>query len=148
MMVRCGGHFAPGEKAQVAFLSAHLGFREAKTPIEIYGVRMTETIAAAMKAGGLGTRWPRPRSQRRVMPDSEHPGMHIGSMTALARRPFTEVALVGGHLCLDVMRHLVGLFREHGHVIAEARVVEINRPIGRMRRDLRLWLEGDLEEHI
>jgi hypothetical protein len=130
-----------GEKAQVAFLSARLGFREANTPIEIYDARMTETIAAAMKAGGLGTRWPRPRNQRRVMPDGEHPGMHIGSMTALARQPFAEVALVGGHLYLDVVRHLVGLFREHGDVTAKARVVEINGPIGRMRQDLRLWLD-------
>lgn len=130
-----------GEKAQVAFLSAHLGFREAKTPIEIYDARMTDAIAAAMKAGGLDTRWPRPRKQRRVMPDGEHPGMHIGSMTDLAKRPFVEVALVGGHLYLDVIRHLVGPFRERGHVSTEARVVEINGPIGRMRQDLRLWLD-------
>jgi hypothetical protein len=130
-----------GERGQVAFLSAHLGFREANTPIEIYDARMTDAIAAAMKEGGLGTRWPHPRNQRRVMPDGEHPGMHIGSMTALAKRPFTEVALVGGHLYLDVMRHLVGLFRERGHVSAEAFIVEINGPIGRLRQDLRLWLD-------
>lgn len=50
------------EKAQVAFLSAHLGFRAADMPIEIYDARMTETMVAAMKRGDLGTRWPRPTS--------------------------------------------------------------------------------------
>ncbi len=69
------------EKAQVAFLSAHLGFRAADMPIEIYDARMTETMVAAMKRGDLGTRWPRPTSHARVMPSGEHPGMHIASLT-------------------------------------------------------------------
>lgn len=130
-----------GEKAKVAFLSAHLGFRAASSPIEIYDARMTDQVAAAMKAGDLGTRWPRPKIQRRVMASGEHPGMHIGSLTALGRDPFADVALVGGHLYLDVMRHLVELFRSGGHVVRDARICEINGPIGLMRRDLRLWLD-------
>jgi hypothetical protein len=131
-----------GEKAKVAFLSAHLGFRAADTPIEMYDARMTEQMAAAMKAGDLGTRWPRPQTQRRVMPSGEHPGVYIGSLTAHGRYPFSEVALVGGHLYLDVMRHLVDLFRPRGFVVEEVRITEINGAIGIMRRDLRLWLEG------
>ncbi|MBB2687782.1 UNVERIFIED_ORG: hypothetical protein GGD47_005425 [Rhizobium etli] len=131
-----------GRKAQVAFLSAHYGFREAATPIEHYDARMTDAIAAAMIAGGLGTRWPRPKTQRRIMPSGEHPGMHIASMTQFGRSPFSDVALVGGHLYLDVMRQFVHLFRDSGHVTADARVTEINGPIGQMRRDLRLWLDG------
>ena len=87
-----------GEKAKVAFLSAHLGFRAASSPIEIYDARMTDQVAAAMKAGDLGTRWPRPKTQRKVMPSGEHPGVHIGSLTARGRNPFSDVALVGGHL--------------------------------------------------
>lgn len=51
-----------GEKAKVAFLSSHLGFRAADTPIEIYDARMTEQMAAAMTAGDLGTRWPQPKT--------------------------------------------------------------------------------------
>ncbi|WP_235911878.1 hypothetical protein [Mesorhizobium xinjiangense] len=130
-----------GTKARVAVLSAHYGFRDARTPIETYDKRMTEETAIAMKAGGLVTRWPRPKTQRRVMPSGEHPGMHIGSMTAFRRCPFAEVALVGGHLYLDIMRHFVGLFRDGGYVAADARITEINGPIGRMRQELRLWLE-------
>jgi hypothetical protein len=62
-----------GEKAKVAFLSAHLGFRAASTPIEMYNARMTEPMAAAMKAGDLGTRWPKPKTQRNVMPSASIP---------------------------------------------------------------------------
>ncbi len=91
-----------GEKAKVALLSAHLGFRAASSPIETYDARMTDQVAAAMKVRDLGTRWPR----------------------------------------LDVMRHLVELFRTGGYVVSDARVREINGPIGQMRRDLRLWLDG------
>jgi hypothetical protein len=118
-----------GGLAKVAFLSAHLGFRSADTPIEMYDARMTVEIAAAMKAGGLGTRWPRPKTQRRVKACGEHPGMHIHSLCEC-----------GGHLYLDVMRHFVGLFRQGGYVAAHARITEINGPIGRMRRDRRFWL--------
>lgn len=129
-----------GRLAKVAFLSAHFGYRSADTPIEMYETRMTKEIATAIKAGGLGMRWPRPKTQRRVMPSGEHAGMHIAALTQFGRRPFAEVALVGGHLYLDVMRHFVGLFREGGYVAADARITEINGPIGRMRQDLRLWL--------
>ncbi|ACM39305.1 hypothetical protein Avi_9566 (plasmid) [Allorhizobium ampelinum S4] len=132
-----------GMKASVAFLSARLGFRAADTPIEMYDARMTPEIAAAIKAGGLATRWPRPKTQRRVMPSGEHAGEHIASMTQYGRAPFCEVALVGGHLYLDVMRHFVGLFRDGGFVSADATIIEINGPIGMMRRDLRLWLAGE-----
>lgn len=131
-----------GAKAKVAFLAARLGFRSAAAPIENYDARMTVEIAAVMKAGGLVTRWPRPKTQRRVMPSGDHPGMHIGSLSEGRRKPFAEVALVGGHLYLDVMRHFVGLFREGGCVTADARVTEINGAIGLMRRDLRAWLLG------
>lgn len=56
-------HVDPDErKARVAFVSAEYGFREATTTIENYDRRMTPEIAAAMKAGGLGTRWPLPKT--------------------------------------------------------------------------------------
>jgi len=119
-----------GRHAQVAFLSAHLGFREARTAIELYDARMSQERADAMRAGGLGTRWPRPKTQRRVMPGGEHPGMHIASMSAFCRRPFDDVALVGGRLYLDVMRHFVGLFQQGRHVTVDARITEINGEIG------------------
>lgn len=131
-----------GERAKVAFLSAHLGFRAADTPIKLYDARMTEQMAAAMTAGDLGTRWPRAKTQRRVMPSGQHPGMHIASLCgATERRPFDDVALVGGQLYLEVMRHLVGLFRLGGYVAPDAHITEINGSIGLMRRDLRLWLD-------
>lgn len=134
-----------GEKAKVAFLSAHLGFRAADVPIEMYDARMSEQMAAAMMAGDLGTRWPKEKTQRSVMPSGEHPGMRIYSLAGVdyKRYPFREVALVGGRLYLDVMRHLVELFRHGGYVGDEARITVINGPIGLMRRDLRIWLDGN-----
>lgn len=126
--------------AHVAFLSARLGFRCADAPIEFYDARMTAEIAERMKAGGLGTRWPRPRSQRHAMAEGDHPGMHIASLSGHGRQPFVDVALVGGHLYLDVMRHFLVLFRQRGHVTTDATITEVNGSIGHMRQDLRRWL--------
>ncbi len=133
------------EKAKVAFLSAHFGFRAADTPIEMYDARMTGQMAAAMMAGDLGTRWPKEKTRRRVMPSGEHPGMHIYSLAGVGYKahPFQDVALVGGRLYLDVMHHLVKLFRHGGYVADDARITVINGPIGLMRRDLRIWLNDD-----
>jgi hypothetical protein len=52
------------------------------------------------------------------------------------------MAAVGGHLYLTVMRARLAGFIDMGCVSADARIVEINGPIGRMRRELRLWLLG------
>ncbi|SES41248.1 hypothetical protein [Rhizobium sp. NFR03] len=83
------------------------------------------------------------KTQRRVMASGEHPGMHIHSLRECGSRlAFEDVAFVGGRLYLDVMRHFVRLFREDGYVTTDVRVTEINGPIGYMRRDLRLWLNG------
>lgn len=136
-----------GAKAKAAFLSAHLGFRTADTPIELYDVRMTAEIAARMKAGGLGTRWPRPETPDQIEEVGQHSGMHIHRLCGWdGRQAFQDVALVGGHLYLDVMRHFVGLFQREGYVAANARITVINGPIGLMRRDLRIWLNGDYWE--
>lgn len=68
-------HVDPDEqKARVAFVSAEYGFREARTTIENYDRRMTPEVAAAMKVGGLGRRWPLPKTERRVMPAGEQGG--------------------------------------------------------------------------
>jgi hypothetical protein len=40
------------------------------------------------------------------------------------------------------MRAMLAGFIDMGCVSADARIVEINGPIGRMRRELRLWLLG------
>ena len=142
-------HVDPDEqKAQVAFLSAEYGFREARTTIENYDRRMTPEIAAAMKAGGLGTRWPRPKTQRRAMPSGKHPGMHIASMTEHGRKSFVEVCLVGGALYLDVMQHFVDLFQEDGFVTGSAPVTEICAPIGIMRQQMRIWLNGSSRDAV
>ena len=118
-----------------------LGFRDAQSAIENYDARMTEDVADSMIAGGIGMRWPRPRTQRRVMPEGQHPGMHIARMVRRGDRPIADVALVGGWLYLRVMRALVGEFQQLGKVTPDARIVEINVPIGMMRRNLRAWLE-------
>lgn len=77
---------------------------------------------------------------RLLMPSGEHAGMHIAAMTQFGRVPFTEVALAGGQLYLDVMCEFVTLFRDGGYLTADAMITEINGPIGRMRQELRLWL--------
>lgn len=65
----------PGQQnARVAILSAHYGFRDANTEIEQYEARLTPEIAAAMKTGGLGKRWPRPKpSDASCLPASTSP---------------------------------------------------------------------------
>lgn len=137
-------HIDPVEqKARVAFLSAHYGFREASDTIENYDARMTPEIAASMKSGGLGTHWPPQKTQRRVIPSGEHAGMHIASMTGYGTAPFVDVCLVGGVLYVDVMNHLVELFREEGFVTGSAPVTEICGPIGVMRQRMAAWLNGE-----
>ncbi len=125
---------------RVAFLSAEYGFREATTTIKNYDRRMMPEIAAAVKAGGLATRWPAPRTQQRAMASGEHPSMHIASMTEHGRQPFVDVCLVGGALYLDVMQHFVDLFQEDDFVTGSAAITKICAPIGIMRQQMALWL--------
>jgi hypothetical protein len=127
--------------ARVGFLSARYGFRTADSPIEDYDARLTPDLAQRMIAGGMGTRWPRPPSPRRPDNSGSHPGCEIASLAYHGTRPFTEIALVGGGLYLEVMRAFLGGFREMRCVSQDARVVEINAGIGVMRQRLRAWLE-------
>jgi hypothetical protein len=129
-----------GACAQVAFLSAHYGFRDAETPIARYDARLTADLAERMIAGGMTTRWPRPR--RRNGPDNAgmHPGHEIASMSRYGREPFGDVALAGGGLYLTVMSAMLAGFQRMGCVAEDASVTTINGPIGRMRQDLRRWL--------
>lgn len=128
-----------GTRASVAFLSAQYGFREASSPIEKYEAKMTPERAAQMILGSTYTRWPRPKSWKR--PDSgDHANMHILRMTEDGQLPFTEVALVGGALYLDVMRSFVTDFQAMHCITPGARIVEINDSIGLMRNQLRAWL--------
>jgi hypothetical protein len=53
-----------------------------------------------------------------------------------------DVALVGGRLYLTVMRAWLKGFIDMRYVSSNARIVEINGPIGRMRHELRLWLSA------
>src|SRR5690606_34943468 len=94
-----------------------------------------------MIAGGMTTRWPRPLSPRRPDNCGMHPGAEIASMARHGREPFHDVALVGGHLYLRVMRAFLAEFIRMKCVLPTAAVVEINGPIGQMRRQLRTWLE-------
>jgi hypothetical protein len=76
-----------------------------------------------------------------------HPGAEIASLTRYGTEPMDDVALVGGHLYLTVMRSLLEGFISMGCVSAGARVIEINGPIGRMRQELRRWLLGGAPDH-
>lgn len=129
-----------GTRAKVAFLSAHYGFRDAETSIAYYNARLTPDLAGRMIAGGMTTRWPRPR--RRNGPDNAgmHPGHEIASMSRYGREPFGDVALVGGGLYLTVMSAMLAGFQRMGCVATDAAVTTINGSIGHMRQDLRRWL--------
>ncbi|WP_454010808.1 hypothetical protein [Aquamicrobium terrae] len=128
-----------GVCAKVAFLSAHYGFRDAETPIACYDARLTQDLAERMIAGGMTTRWPRPR--RVTVPTAGmHPGHEIASMSRYGREPFSDVALVGGRLYVTVMSAMVAGFQRMGCVATDASVATINGPIGRTRQDLRRWL--------
>ena len=131
-----------GRRARVGFLSARYGFRDAQTPIEDYDARLSEDLAARMIAGGMTTRWPRPPSPRAPDNYGMHPGFEIASLTRYGAEPMDDVALAGGHLYLTVMRAMLEGFIDMGCVSADARIVEINGPIGRMRRELRLCCLG------
>ncbi|WFS69529.1 hypothetical protein CFBP4996_26415 (plasmid) [Agrobacterium leguminum] len=130
-----------GSMARVAFLSAHYGFRDSAVPIENYNARLTDDLAKRMIAGGMGTRWPRPPSPRRPDTYGMHPGCEIASLSRYGGAPFHDIAFVGGHLYIEVMRaFLPGFIRLKG-VVENPTVTEINGPIGVMRRDLRGWLQ-------
>lgn len=126
--------------ARVAFLSAHLGFRHADYPIKPYDSRMTREIADAMIAGGMGTRWPRPPRGAKHTNYGVHPGCQIATLVESRNEPFVDVALVGGHLYLEVMRSFVSGFQRLGYVTPEAHLTEICDTIGFMRQSLRRWL--------
>lgn len=128
-----------GELAHVAFLSAQYGFRAASTPIEHYDARMTPEIARAMIEGSIYTRWPRPRSWKRLE-SGDHAEQHMRVMTHERSYPITDIALVGGELYLTVMRSFVSDFQEKRYVTQHPDIVEINDTIGRMRKGLREWL--------
>jgi hypothetical protein len=137
-----------GHLAEVAFVSARLGFRCAATEIEDYDARLTPELARRMIEGGMATRWPRPPSPDRPDNFGIHPGHEIASMARYGEAPFTEVALAGGGLYRTVMRAFVEGFRAMGCVTTEACVVEINGPIGRMRQELRAWLTAEPDQRL
>lgn len=129
-------------RCKLAFLSARYGFRDADTPIEPYDLRLTRQLADAMIAGGMTTRWPRPPSPRHPDNFGSDPGFEIASLSNYGEAPFTEVALVGGALYLEVMGAFLESFQRQGAVDEKATIHVINGPIGKMRRDLRGWVEG------
>jgi hypothetical protein len=130
-----------GSKARVAFLSAHFGFRCACEPIKSYNTRLTPELAQRMIAGGVRRRWPEHRIPHGHMPDGSQAAYQISVLSELGSTPFSDVALVGGQLYLTVMRNFVAGFKELGSVSQDARIVEINGPIGLMRQMLRRWLD-------
>lgn len=126
---------------KIAVLSAHYGFIDSRSPIQNYDRRLTHDLADRMIDGGLTTRWPRPPLPRKPDNYGNHAGCEIASLTEHGDRPFTAVAIVGGHIYIRVMKSFVTAFRERGYVCAAAAIHEINAPIGIMRRAMREWLE-------
>lgn len=127
-------------KATPAFLSARYGFGSADTPIQDYNLRLTADLAQRMMEGGVNTRWPRPPRPRDPDNFGDSAAIAIASMSRFGETPFEEVALVGGHLYLTVMRAFLPDFIRLGGIRADAPIVEINDTIGLMRRELRAWL--------
>lgn len=128
-------------RIKVAVLSARYGFLDSRSPIEDYDARLTPDLAQRMIAGGMNTRWPRPPSARKPDTYGDSPGCQIASLSNHGTRPFTDVALAGGHLYVAVMRAFLAGFHDLRCVDPHARVTEINAPIGIMRQQVRGWLE-------
>ncbi|MBB3989462.1 hypothetical protein GGR19_000867 [Croceicoccus naphthovorans] len=128
-------------RVKVAVLSARYGFLDSRSPIEDYDARLTPDLAQRMIAGGMNRRWPRPPSARKPDTYGESPGCQIASLSNHGTRPFTDVALAGGHLYIALMRAFLDGFRNLRCIAPDARITEINGPIGIMRQQIRGWLE-------
>lgn len=137
-----------GRLATTAFLSAQYGFGAASKAIKNYNTRLTPTLAAAMIAGGMTTRWPRPPSARRPDTFGDHPGCEIYALTDSGRIQFSEVCLVGGGIYLEVMRSFVDGFKGLKCLPRDVSIIEINGPIGKMRQSLRSWLEQGASSNV
>jgi hypothetical protein len=98
---------------------------------------MTREIADAMIAGGMGTRWPRPPHGAKHANYGIHPGCEIAVLVESRDESFVDLALVGGHLYLEVMRSFVTGFKDLGFVTRDARITEVCSTIGFMRQSLR-----------
>ncbi|PZR90865.1 MAG: hypothetical protein DI537_17465 [Stutzerimonas stutzeri] len=127
----------------VAFLSARYRFRDGSTPIENYNERMSADHADEMIAGGVNTRWPRPPRPRDPDTFGESPAVVITSMSGFGDRPFNDIALVGGHLYLRVMRSFIPEFIRLKAMTEDVTITEINDTIGLMRRRMRQWIEEE-----
>jgi len=123
-------------KTLIAFMSARYGFRRAQVHIADYDERLTPEIATRLIAAGVNTNWPPDEGRRNPFALSE-----IAIMGASKRKPFLDVALVGGKLYLEVMRSFVAEFQSRRLVSPTARITEINGPIGLMRKELRAWVQ-------
>jgi len=140
-----------GEKARVAFVSARFGFGCAADLIEDYDEKLTELRASELIAGGIRQHWPkRAKKFARLPPSGKNAWSAIAGLADNGRQPFSEVCIVGGGLYLQVMRRFVEHFRiphetpfetETPWVFPDAPLVEINGPIGIMRKELRAWLD-------
>ncbi|MNU54706.1 hypothetical protein D3C71_437640 [compost metagenome] len=126
-----------GRLAQVAFLSALEGFRDARWCVDQYDKRMTPELAERFIAGGIGGSWPK---YKPGVAGGSTAASHMASMTQWGKKPFDEVCMVGGQLYLSVMRVFVSQFVTSGYITADASIIEINNQIGYMRRDLKTWL--------
>ena len=100
------------------------------------------SLADRMIAGGLATRWPRPPSPRKPDNYGNSAACEMASLTEHGDRPFTDIAIAGGHIYIEVMRSFLAAFRDRSYLAPHASVTEINAPIGIMRQQLGSWLAG------
>lgn len=137
-------------RCQAIALSAEHGFVPPWHAIATYDARLSAEAGAALAAEILSPS-PRiacPRGERAA----RHAAMQRRAASALSAikdawraagaRPLREIALCAGRAYLPAMRAAVALGRELGLIAADAELREINGTIGRMRQDLRAWLEG------
>jgi hypothetical protein len=121
----------------VMALSARYGFIAASKAIEHYDERLTPELAESLVNGT-----PFPGDKWRPAPINE-----VRDLQGNRRGPFNDICLVGGWLYVFTMREKLVRWQRNvmfaGHSIAtDARVTEINGPIGSMRRQLRQWVEA------
>jgi len=122
----------------VAFVSARYGFSSAWREIDDYNLRLTPELAEQMLTNGIMNQWPTPIA-------GEWNSFAIPQLCSanLKSSPIDDIALVGGHLYVSVMRGFVEQFQaQTKYVKRDARIVEINDCIGYMRQSLTSWING------
>ena len=141
-----------GKACFTAALSARYGLIDAKTPIADYNQVLDAQASRAMVEGGPWRNYPDhpPLTQKTATGRSRaasarhpkiSPAITIHLMARQLGRPFSDIAVCGGHLYVQPVLAWLEALATPADVAANARVTVINDQIGFMRQGLQRWLQ-------